>query len=87
MCTLVNINTQSELPTNRGRIDLTIIVNKYIYLFELKCDQSPQKALEQIERKKYYEKYLGMNKKIILVGVSFNKDEDGLLIDCITKKP
>lgn len=81
MGTLLGFDIQSEIATDAGRIDLTLITKKYIYLFEFKFNETAQKALDQIESKKYYEKYLGKNKQIILVGVSFNRDKTGLHLD------
>ena len=37
-----------------------------------------QKALEQIEEKHYYEKYLSSNQQIILIGVGFDVQEKNI---------
>jgi hypothetical protein len=61
----------AEDVTNRGRIDLTIKIDAYIYIIEFKVfDEAP---LRQIKEKKYYEKYTGLNKEVVLVGIAFNK--------------
>ncbi len=82
---LLGGDIHSEIATNKGRIDLVITTKKYLYLFEFKFNQSSEKALKQIEAKKYYEKYLGQKKKIVLIGVSFNRTEHDLNIDYISK--
>ena len=65
-----------EDVTNKGRIDLTIIMDNAIYIIEFKVDIK-QNALQQIKEKKYYEKYINHNKNIYLVGINFNtKDKN-----------
>jgi Predicted AAA-ATPase/PD-(D/E)XK nuclease superfamily len=81
MGTLLDFSIQLEIATDKGRIDLTLVTKRYIYLFELKFNQSSMVALEQIENKKYYEKYLDGNKKVVLIGVSFSQGKHGLKID------
>jgi hypothetical protein len=36
---------------------------------------SEQEALEQIKEKKYYEKYLGKGKEIVLMGIGFDPEK------------
>ena len=38
------------------------------------------KPLEQIRQKKYYEKYIGMFKKIFIIGAEFSKKDRNLAI-------
>lgn len=65
-----------EDVTNKGRIDLTIIMDNAIYIIEFKVDIK-QNALQQIKEKKYYEKYINHNKNIYLVGINFDiKDKN-----------
>lgn len=77
--------SNSEILTNIGRIDSVVETENYLYLFELKVNSDPEVALKQIEDKKYYERYLLKDKKIILVGLAFNVDED-LEIKCKSKE-
>ncbi|MGC8734861.1 MAG: PD-(D/E)XK nuclease domain-containing protein [bacterium] len=55
-------NITIEDNTSKGRIDLTIIINKKIvYILEFKVMQNEEekgKALHQIKQKEYYKKYL-----------------------------
>ena len=62
---------KNEDPSNKGRIDITIILPETIYIMEFKTDGGG--ALKQIKEKKYYEKYLSTGKEIILVGIEFDK--------------
>ncbi len=71
---LILDKTGSEIPTNRGRMDHVIEMEHYIYIFEFKME-STGKALKQIFDRKYYEKYILKRKTIVLVGVSFSKEE------------
>ena len=66
-----------EDVTNKGRIDLTIIMDNAIYVIEFKVD-GKENALEQIKEKKYYEKYLNHNKDIYLVGIDFDTNDKNI---------
>ena len=44
---------QAEYRTSRGRIDLLIGTDKYVYIIELKLDGSAEEALSQINAKDY----------------------------------
>ena len=83
--TLTGYEVYSELPTNKGCIDLVLQTDQYVYLFELKCDQPPTKALEQIEERKYYERFQG--KQLILVGLSFKRTDEVVEVACETLSP
>jgi len=72
LISLLILEIHSEVLTNRGRIDSVLEIDDYIYIFELKINKPVQEALQQIFDRKYYEKYLLYNKKIILVGLSFS---------------
>lgn len=83
ICGLLDIDAQSEISTDKGRIDLTIETKKYVYIFEVKLNASADKALHQIEERRYYERYLSKKKKISLIGLSFSrkKRKKGLFLD------
>jgi hypothetical protein len=63
-----------EDPTNIGRIDAVVETGKKIYIMEFKIG-SEQEALEQIKKMKYYEKYLGSGKEIVLMGIGFDPEK------------
>jgi len=71
----------AEDTTNRGRIDLTITYNNKAYIIEFKVveDQPEKSALQQIEEKKYYEKYVGKYEEIYLIGIEFSKKERNIV--------
>jgi len=65
-----------EDNTSKGRIDLTILVNKSIvYIIEFKVIQNEQdkgKAINQILQKEYYKKYLNYD-KVYILGIELDK--------------
>ncbi len=69
--TLIGVRISVEVHTNKGRIDAVIETEKNIFVFEFKIGSS-KKAINQIEEKKYYEKYLSDKKEILLIGVNFS---------------
>ncbi|CDK30909.1 ATP-binding protein [Candidatus Babela massiliensis] len=82
---LLSLESQSEILTNNGRIDLALETKEYIYIFEFKLNKSAQIALEQIKDKKYYHRFLDKNKKIVLVGLNFINSKDTTELDFITE--
>ncbi len=72
MVSASGIVAETEVLTAQGRIDMVVITNEFIYIFEFKCNQSAQKAIEQIKEKNYIEKYKSLNKDIIIIGINFD---------------
>jgi hypothetical protein len=70
------LNVITEDNTSKGRIDLTILLNKNIvYIIEFKVIQDEKeksKAINQILQKEYYKKYLNYE-KIYLIGIELDK--------------
>ena len=74
----LGLNVVCEDTTNKGRIDLTLTTGNRLYIFEFKVtdiDTGSNKALQQIKKRKYHEKYLNAGKMIYLVGVEFSSSE------------
>ena len=67
---LLGFYIDAEVHTSIGRIDAVVKTETHIYILEFKVNDTAQKAIEQIREKKYAEKYLNENKKIILIGVN-----------------
>jgi hypothetical protein len=67
---LIGLKVETEVKTNKGRID-AVIIDKDIYIFEFKFNGNKNKALSQINDKRYFEKYQGAGKEIYLFGVEF----------------
>ena len=72
MFMMMGLYVKTEYQTSDGRIDIVISTEKYIYIIELKRDQSPDIALEQIETKGYDKPFLASGKKIIKIGINFS---------------
>ena len=68
----------AEDTTNKGRIDLTIIMDGHIAIIEFKVD-SKQKPIKQIKEKKYYEKYMHGKNDIYLIGINFDSNEKNII--------
>ncbi len=75
-------NVIIEDNTSKGRIDLTIIVNKkVVYIIEFKVLENKRekgRALKQIKNKEYFKKYLNYE-RIYLVGIEFEKINKNLV--------
>lgn len=78
LAVLLDFESHAEVLTDKGRIDMVIKIDPYVYIIELKYNVDPSKALEQIERKRYYERYQLNQGKIILLGISFHYVTDKL---------
>lgn len=72
---LLGIYVDSEVQTSDGRMDALVRLEKYVYCFEFKLDESAEKALEQIEKKQYLTPYLHQGKTCIGIGVNFSREE------------
>ena len=96
---LSGIHTQSEIATNRGRIDVLCQLSNMFYIFELKVDQRADKAMEQILDQEYSQICRHQGKQIVVMGVSFSSkkrsidtwqgellDENGTLIRKLAPK-
>lgn len=75
---LLNIRAEVEKATNIGRIDLVVETDNFLYIFEFKLNGSAQNALQQIHDTRYYEPYIKLGKRIILVGINFSSKEKNI---------
>ena len=73
--TALGLNVTVEESTNHGRLDMVVHFNKKIYIIEFKVNEltRPERALKQIKKKKYAEKYAGH--ETYLIGVEFSKED------------
>ena len=74
----LGFHTVAEDTTNKGRVDMSIILPDKVYVVEFKVDSEPGKALEQVKQKGYHEKYFDRTKKVFLVGVAFDSEEKNI---------
>ena len=63
---------QAERSTSNGRIDLLLQTKDYIYIIEIKIDNTADAALQQIEEKGYAKPFVNDPRKIFKIGVSFS---------------
>ena len=63
---------QAERSTSNGRIDLLLQTKDYIYIVELKIDNTADAALQQIEDKGYAKPFVNDSRKLFKIGVSFS---------------
>ena len=63
---------QAERCTSNGRIDLLLQTKEYIYIVELKIDNTADAALQQIEGKGYAKHFVNDPRKLFKIGVSFS---------------
>ena len=71
---LLGISITAESKTNNGRIDAVAANDNFVFVFEFKLDKTAEIAMNQIKDRDYYRRYMNSGKKIILVGVNFDKD-------------
>jgi hypothetical protein len=69
----LGIDIIGEDVTNKGRIDLTLKINNFIYILEFKVGTGD--ALQQIKDKEYHHKYMNENKEIYLIGINFDEND------------
>ncbi|MCL2467263.1 MAG: ATP-binding protein [Micrococcales bacterium] len=67
-----------EDSSNHGRLDLAVRAGAHLYLLELKVDQPPGSALDQIKTRGYADKYAG-HTPIHLVGVEISSKTRNLV--------
>lgn len=72
----LGLDIRLEDTTNHGRIDMTVLFNAQVFLFEFKVvELIPEgKALQQLKDKGYADKYRARGEPIHLVGVEFSKE-------------
>ena len=77
----LGLDLRLEDPTSFGRIDLTLLFNGQVFLFEFKVvELAPHgQALQQIKERGYADKYRARGEPIHLVGVEFSKQSRNIV--------
>jgi len=70
--------TLTEKQNSRGRADIVVETNDYIYIFEFKLDGTAAEALKQIEEKGYAEPYAADARKLFRIGVGFSSEKKNI---------
>ena len=73
----LGLDIRCEDITNKGRIDMSVLFNGQVYLFEFKVvEDAPEgRALQQIRDRGYAEKYRARGEPIHLIGVEFSREQ------------
>ncbi|MDE5814439.1 MAG: ATP-binding protein [Muribaculaceae bacterium] len=74
LVTLIGLDAKAEAHTSDGSIDLLIETPEYVYVIELKYDDSAEEALRQIEDKEYALKFSTDGRKVFKIGISFSSE-------------
>ena len=72
---LVGFYTRVEYHTARGRIDLVLQTDRYIYVMEFKLDGTAEEALAQIEEKQYAAPFASDPRHLFKIGVNFSNEQ------------
>ena len=79
-----------ELPTGRGFADVVFlplpIAGKPALVIELKYNKSADTALQQIKERRYTQALEGYTGEILLVGISYDKDNENKPHSCVIEK-
>lgn len=72
----LGLDIRLEDTTHKGRIDMTVLFNGHVYLFEFKVvELAPEgKALQQLRDRGYADKYRARGEPIHLIGIEFSRD-------------
>ena len=69
---LLGLSVDVEYRTSKGRIDILVRTDRYVYIMELKYDRSAEEALAQIERKEYTLPWAVDSRETIAIGINFS---------------
>ena len=71
---LAGLYTNVEYHTSRGRIDLVLQTDSYVYVMEFKLDGTAEQALQQIEDKQYALPFAKDSRRVYSIGVNFSSE-------------
>ena len=71
---LAGLYTKVEYHTSRGRIDLVLQTDSYVYVMEFKLDGAAEQAIQQIEDKQYALPFAKDSRKVYTIGVNFSSE-------------
>ena len=74
------LDVRVEESTSRGRLDMAVLGNGQVYLFEFKTvAKDPEgTALAQLEARGYADKYRHLGQPVHLIGVEFSREDRNL---------
>ncbi len=73
----LGLDVRVEDSSSHGRLDMAVLFNDNVYLFEFKVVEmaSEGAAMAQLKEKRYADKYRALGQPIYLIGVEFSKDD------------
>ena len=71
---MLNVYVQTQVKCHGGRIDFVVLMPETTYVFELKVNGTAREALDQINSKGYALPYQTEGRKVVKVGVQFDRD-------------
>ena len=70
-----------EQRTSRGRTDIILETERYVYIMELKFSKSADEALTQIDERKYANAFALSGKEVVKVGINFDVDGEHNIVE------
>lgn len=71
---LLGVYVDIEVRTPRGRVDMVLRTATTLYVVELKLNESAEAAMQQIDLKKYPERFALCGLPVVKVGINFNSE-------------
>lgn len=71
----MGLHVQTEITKHKGRLDLLVETEEYLYIMEFKLEEPVKNAIAQIKNRQYAAAYKNSPKTVYLVGIGFSKDE------------
>ncbi len=71
----MDLDIKAELTQHKGRLDLLVSTDEFLYIMEFKLADSSESTLTQIKNKQYALPFQHTNKKVFLVGINFSEQE------------
>lgn len=72
LTTLCGFYAEVEEHTSKGRMDMTIRTDRYIYIFEFKFNGSAEAALQQIKDNHYADKFTNDEREKVCIGINYS---------------
>lgn len=71
---MMGFYVEVERHTTRGRMDIVMQTPDYVYILELKINQTAAVALQQIESKGYAEPFANDSRQLFKIGINFSTE-------------
>ena len=72
VCKLMGLESQMEVHTSEGRIDMFLGSKTHIYVLEFKVDKPVEEAVKQIDEKHYALPFAIDSRQVVKVAISFS---------------